>query len=97
MPESITPLDVRFAAPSARPRRAQCPVCSTQGNAQPVLEVPALSPPHVMLTLLACAHCGSVHFDPPGISDFSDLGAAREDFWRFYAEAGGGVDRKSVV
>jgi SAM-dependent methyltransferase len=32
-----------------------------------------------------------VHFDPPGVRDFSDLGATHEGFWRFYAEAGGGV------
>ena len=91
MREPITPLDVRFAQASAAPRRVCCPVCSTTADARPVLEVPALAPPHVALTLMSCPHCGSVHFDPPGIRDFSDLGAARAAFWRFYAEAGGGV------
>jgi SAM-dependent methyltransferase len=50
-----------------------------------------MSPPHTRLTLLRCAACGSGHFDPPGITDFADLGQAREDFWRFYVEVGGGV------
>jgi SAM-dependent methyltransferase len=68
-----------------------CTVCGGPGPHQPVLAVPGLSPPHPMLTLLACAQCASGFFDPPGIADFSDLNQDRDDFWRFYAEVGCGV------
>ena len=53
--------------------------------------VPSLAPPHQALTLIRCATCASGFYDPPGITDFSDLNQDRDDFWRFYVEVGGGV------
>jgi len=88
---AITPLDVRFAGQDRAALPARCPVCGATGEASPILDVPALSEPHTALVLLRCAQCASAFYDPPGIRDFSDLGATREGFARFYAEAGGGV------
>ena len=56
-----------------------------------MLGVPSLADPSQPLTLLHCASCESLFYDPPDIRDFSDLDQKREDFWRFYVEAGGGV------
>ena len=56
---------------------AACPVCGDVGTHAPVLQVPSMSPPHTRLTFLRCSACGSGHFDPPGITDFADLGQAR--------------------
>jgi SAM-dependent methyltransferase len=89
---SITPLDIRFAPADAAARDGvRCPVCRRSVAGKPVLDVPALAPPHAALTLLRCGECASVFYDPPGIRDFSDLGATHEGFWRFYAESGGGI------
>jgi SAM-dependent methyltransferase len=68
-----------------------CPVCGHPGPHVAVLGVPSLAPPHVVLTLFECSGCASGFYDPPGITDFSDLDQDREDFWRFYVEVGGGV------
>ncbi len=57
----------------------------------PVLDTRSMAPPHPMLSFMCCPDCGSGHFDPPGITDFSDIGQSRDDFWRFYVEVGGGV------
>jgi SAM-dependent methyltransferase len=88
---SITPLDVRFAASDAPHRAVACVACGTTADAAPVLDVPVLVPPHAELTLARCARCASLVYDPPGIRDFSDLGANRALFARFYAEVAGGV------
>jgi SAM-dependent methyltransferase len=68
-----------------------CPVCGAANVPAPVLEVPSMSPPHAVLALLRCAGCNSLHYDPPGITDFKDLGQDGDEFWRFYVEVGGGV------
>lgn len=86
------PDEIRWFAPENRhPRLLECPVCRVTRDSIPVLAVPSMAPPHPMLTLLRCAACGSCHYDPPGVTNFADLGQAREDFWRFYVEVGGGV------
>lgn len=87
-----TPDDIRWITdPGAAERILLCPVCGVTGVHRPVLEVPSMSPPHPMLTFLQCVACGSAQFDPPGISSFTDMGQAGDDFWRFYVEVGGGV------
>src|SRR5438128_2080632 len=48
----------------------QCPACGSTTPAQPVLRVPALVPPHVLLTLLRCMNGQSVFYDPPNIGEF---------------------------
>lgn len=68
-----------------------CPVCAHAGAHAAVLDVASLATPYPILRFLRCPACGSGHFDPPGITDFADLGQKREDFWRFYVEVGGGV------
>lgn len=88
---SVTPLDVRFAAADAPHRAVDCVACGTTADAEPVLDVPVLVAPHAKLTLARCARCASLVYDPPGIRDFSDLGANRALFARFYAEVAGGV------
>ena len=79
---AITPLDVRFAGQDRAALPARCPVCGATGEASPILDVPALSEPHTALVLLRCAQCASAFYDPPGIRDFSDLGAALPDALR---------------
>ncbi len=69
----------------------RCTVCGHLGPHVPILAVPGMAPPHPLLTLVRCAGCGSGFYDPPGIHDFSDLNQDRDEFWRFYIEAGGGV------
>lgn len=89
---TITPDDIVFHG-SDEPLRGglACPACGSREPAQPVVSVPGLADPHPPLTLLRCAWCESLFYDPPDIRDFSDLDQKREDFWRFYVEAGGGV------
>ena len=72
-------------------RAIPCTVCGHAGPHAPILSVPGLAPPHPALSLVRCARCGSGFYDPRGIQDFSDLNQDREEFWRFYVEAGGGV------
>ena len=89
---SITPDDIVFHAPHEAPRAGLvCPVCRSRAPAQPVLDVRGLAEPHPPLTLLRCGPCRSLFYDPSDIRDFSDLDQNRDDFWRFYVEAGGGV------
>jgi SAM-dependent methyltransferase len=57
----------------------------------PVLEVPSHVPPNPVLTLLRCAACNSLYYDPPGVTDFKDLDQEGDYYWRFYVEVGGGV------
>ncbi len=84
--------ELRWADADAEPKLAvRCTVCGHAGPHAPLLSVPSLAPPHQLLTLLHCDRCGSGFYDPPGITDFSDLNQDREDFWRFYVEVGGGV------
>jgi SAM-dependent methyltransferase len=89
---TITPDDIAFCG-AAEPLRTglACTVCGSRAPARPVLRVRGLAEPHPPLTLLGCASCGSLFYDPPDIRDFSDLDQKRDDFWRFYVEAGGGV------
>ncbi len=68
-----------------------CPVCGHGGTHAAVLDVPSMAPPFPRLSFLRCPACGSGHYDPPGATDFADLGQKRDDFWRFYVEVGGGV------
>ena len=78
-------------AEASRREGVRCPVCGHDGPHAPVVGVPSLAPPHQPLTLIRCAGCASGFYDPPGITDFSDLNQDRDDFWRFYVEVGGGV------
>lgn len=70
---------------------ASCPVCGHSGTHPAVLDVLSMAPPFPRLSFLRCPSCGSGHYDPPGVTDFADLGQKRDDFWRFYVEVGGGV------
>ncbi len=90
MMEQLTPAAVRWLA-DAPARAIACRVCGHLGPHAPILSVPGMAPPHPLLTLLRCAGCGSGFYDPPGIHDFSELNQDRDEFWRFYIEAGGGV------
>ncbi len=86
-----SPDDITWIASPAPMRNARCPVCASPGPHAPVLEVGSMAPPHRTLTFLRCPDCGSAHYDPPGITDFADIGQNRDHFWRFYVEVGGGV------
>src|ERR1700740_2465192 len=89
---TISPDDIDWAATDVPPRTGlSCPVCGSKAPAQPILSVPALVPPHVLLTLLRCVNCETSFYDPPEIRDFSELDQNREDFWRLYVEVVGGV------
>ena len=89
---TISPDDIDWVVTDVLPRAGrQCPACGSKTPAQPILRVPALVPPHVLLTLLRCMDCQSVFYDPPEIRDFSELDQNREEFWRLYVEALGGV------
>src|SRR6266508_5816239 len=90
MPEQLTPAAVQWLT-DAPERAIPCVVCGHVGPHTPILSVPGMAPPHPLLTLARCSGCGSGFYDPPGIHDFSDLNADRDEFWRFYIEAGGGV------
>ena len=83
--------DVAWIDDAAPPLAARCAVCGDPGPHRKLLVVPSLAPPYTALTLSRCAGCGSGFYDPPGITDFSDLNQDRDDFWRFYVEVGGGV------
>jgi SAM-dependent methyltransferase len=88
----LTPDDIRWIdGTTVTDRLLRCPICGDMGPHRPVLEVPSMVPPHQILIFLRCPQCGSGHYDPPGISDFSDFGQDRNDFWRFYVESFGGV------
>lgn len=92
MSSAITPDDIRWAPSTAAPIDGKrCPVCGHADRHTPVLEVPAMAPRGIMLSLLRCGGCGSLFYDPPDIATFSDLGGDSESFWRFYVEVGGGV------
>ena len=89
---TISPDDIDWVVTDVLPPAGrQCPACGSKTPAQPILRVPALVPPHVLLTLLRCVNCQSVFYDPPEIRDFSELDQNREEFWRLYVEALGGV------
>jgi hypothetical protein len=89
---TVTPDDIEFLGPDVPLRAGRvCPVCGSRDPARPVLGVRSLADPSLPLTLLRCASCESLFYDPPDIRDFSDLDQKREDFWRFYVEAGGGI------
>ncbi len=84
--------DLVWADAGAAPRvDVRCPICRHDGPHAPVVQVPSLASPHPALTLIRCSGCASGFYDPPGITDFSDLIQDRDDFWRFYVEVGGGV------
>lgn len=90
MMTAVTPDDIHWRG--AGPLRVgRCPVCGCDGEHAAMLDVPALSPPHQLLTLIRCSHCESAFYDPPDVRDFSDLGGNEADFWRFYIEVGCGV------
>ena len=88
---AVSPDDVAWIDDAAPPLAARCAVCGDPGPHRKLLVVPSLAPPYTALTLSRCAGCGSGFYDPPGITDFSDLNQDRNDFWRFYVEVGGGV------
>lgn len=88
---AVTLDDLHWIDERADPLTAPCPVCRHGGPHARLLTVPSLAPPHQTLTLSRCAVCASGFYDPPGITDFSDLNQDRDDFWRFYVEVGGGV------
>lgn len=92
MDSTITPDDVHWLAPNAAPVDGKrCPVCAQPSGHLPLLDVPAMAPRGIVLSLLRCGGCGSLFYYPGDIADFSDLGGDRESFWRFYVEVGGGV------
>jgi len=86
----LTPASVQWLANGPEVAIA-CSVCGHRGPHVPILSIPGMAPPHPLLTLLRCRGCASGFYDPPGIHDFSDLNQDRDEFWRFYIEAGGGV------
>jgi SAM-dependent methyltransferase len=92
MSSTTTPDDIRWLASMAEPVAGKrCPVCGHASGHTALLTVPAMTPDEVVLSLLRCANCESLFYDPPDITDFSDLGGNRDTFWRFYVEVGGGV------
>ena len=91
MSSAITPDEIRWSPAAVPVGDKRCPVCGGAGAHAPVLDVPAMAPRGVMLSLLRCGGCGSLFYDPPDIANFSDLGGDSESFWRFYVEVGGGV------
>lgn len=88
-PTSVDVEHLRFL--SGADRELCCSVCGSVAMHPAVLEVPSLADAQLTLRLHRCNACASAFYDPPGIRDFSDLGHARDDFWRFYVEVGGGV------
>ena len=82
---------IRWLPATERKVPLRCAACGHTGPHAPVAEVPALTPPHTHLTLLKCAGCDSLLYDPPGIREFSDFAEGYDGFWRFYVEAGGGI------
>ena len=92
MDSTITPADIHWLAPNAAPVDGKrCPVCGQPSGHLPLLNVPAMAPRGIVLSLLRCGGCGSLFYDPGDIADFSDIGGDQEAFWRFYVEVGGGV------
>lgn len=92
MRAAITPDDIRWLPATAAPVDGKnCPVCGASTGHVPLLTVPTMAPPYPQLTLLKCANCESVFYEPQGIRDFSDLGQERDDFWRIYVEGFAGV------
>lgn len=86
------PDDIRWLeGEAAAPRAIACPVCGDARPHEALLAVRSMAAPHAELTFLRCDACGSGHYDPPGVIDFSELGHAGIGFWRFYVEVGGGV------
>ncbi len=69
----------------------RCPVCNCSSGHAALLTVPAVEPPGRKLTLIRCAGCASLFYEPPDIAAFSELGRDADTFWRFYVEVGGGV------
>ncbi|HYQ99143.1 MAG TPA: class I SAM-dependent methyltransferase, partial [Casimicrobiaceae bacterium] len=86
----ITPAGIRWLDDDEH-RVLRCAGCGVTGPQRPLLTVPSMAPPNTLLTLARCPRCGTCNYDPPGIADFADIGQARDDFWRFYVEVGGGV------
>ena len=71
---TVTPDDIEFLRPDAPLHTGRvCPVCRSRDPARPVLGVRSLADPTLPLTLLRCASCESLFYDPPDIRDFSDL------------------------
>lgn len=92
MHSTITPDDIRWLPPDAPPVDGKsCPLCGHATGHVPLLNVPEMTPRGSMLSLLRCAACDSLFYDPLDVTDFSDLDGDRESFWRFYVEVGGGV------
>ena len=88
----ITPDDLTWITDADVPGRVlACPICGSMGPHVPILEALSMAPPYPPVTFLHCPGCGSGHFDPPGITDFSELAQSVDEFWRFYVEVGGGV------
>jgi SAM-dependent methyltransferase len=87
----ITPDDIHWSIAAGPGREMPCPICGSMGPHVPVLEARSMAPPHAPLSYLRCPQCRSGHFDPPGITDFSELTQSVDAFWRFYVEVGGGV------
>jgi SAM-dependent methyltransferase len=79
-----------LASPNSRQTELRCPVCLERNRNAALLEVPSLANGS-KLTLYVCSPCGSKFFDPPGISDFSDLLGKAEHFWKSYVEVVGGI------
>lgn len=69
----------------------RCPVCRCSSGHAVLLTVPAVEPTGRKLTLIRCAGCDSLFYQPPDIAAFSELEQDPETFWRLYVEVGGGV------
>ena len=71
MSSTITPDDIRWLPPTtALVDGKHCPVCGHASGHAPVLDVPAMAPPYLLLTLLKCAKCASMFYDPQGVRRF---------------------------
>ena len=88
----LTPDDVRWVPAGEAPGVGKrCPVCGTESDHIPLLDVPSMLAHAEMLRLFRCGRCRSLFYDPPDIADFGDHEGDQEAFWRFYVEVGGGV------
>ncbi len=89
---AILPDEIVFdPADAPRAHDLRCPACGGRGPSSRVLTVPSVEPPHPILELFRCEGCGTLAFDPPGITDIADVDQIAGDAWRHYVEAGGDV------
>ncbi len=86
----IDPSSITWRAQKGSQVELRCPVCLCTQMGTAVLGVPSLADGKE-LTLFTCANCDSLYFDPPGISQFSDIQENSGNFAKSYAEVVGGI------